>query len=120
MPVDPEVVDWFASSNQPLVELMQNVRSAILAVDERITESIKWKSTTFSYRGNIASIDPKAKRHVSLLFHQGAAIPGQHPDFEGGGSTARYMRFADRAEVKAKRRGLQAAVRAWVAMKDRA
>lgn len=120
MPADPEVEDWFARTDHPLAEVMQDVRRAILAVDDRITESIKWKSPTFSYRGNIASIDPKAKRHVSLLFHQGAAIPGRHPDLEGGGSTARYMRFADRAEVQVKRRGLQAAVRAWVAMKDQA
>jgi hypothetical protein len=47
-------------------------------------------------------------------------IPGRHPDLEGGGSTARYMRFVDRAEVKAKRVGLQAAVRAWIAAKDKA
>lgn len=120
MPVDPEVEDWFASSDHPLVDVMQDVRRAILAVDARITESIKWKSPTFSYRGNIASIDPKAKRHVSLLFHQGAMIPGRHPDLEGGGSTARYMRFVDRAEVKAKRAGLQAAVRAWIAAKGNA
>jgi hypothetical protein len=118
MPVDHEVEEWFASTDHPLVDVMRDVRRAILAVDERITESIKWKSPTFSYSGNIASIDPKAKRHVSLLFHQGATIPGRHPDLEGRGSTARYMRFADRAEVDRKRSGLQTAVRAWIGMKD--
>lgn len=118
MPTDPAVDEWFARTDHPLANVMQEVRRAILAVDRRITESIKWKSPTFSYRGNIASIDPKAKRHVSLLFHQGAGIRGRHPDLEGGGSTARYMRFVDRADVKRKRAALQRAVRAWVAMKD--
>lgn len=118
MPPDPAVDEWFAQTDHPLADVMRDVRSATLAVDRRITESIKWKSPTFSYRGNIASIDPKAKRHVSLLFHQGATIPGTHPDLEGGGSTARYMRFADRADVKRMRIALQRAVRAWVAMKD--
>jgi hypothetical protein len=28
--------------------------------------TIKWKSPTFMFEGNIASIDPKAKSHVSL------------------------------------------------------
>ena len=120
MPVDPEVEDWVASADHPLVDVMQDVRRAILAVDRRITESIKWKSPTFAYRGNIASIDPKAKRYVSLLFHQGATIPGRHAALEGGGTTARYMRFVDRADVKRKRSGLQAAVRGWIAMKDEA
>jgi hypothetical protein len=118
MPTDPAVDEWFTRTDHPLADVMQDVRHAILAVDRRITESIKWKSPTFAYRGNIASIDPKAKRHVSLLFHQGATIPGRHPDLEGGGSTARFMRFADRADVKRKRGALQNAVRAWVAMKE--
>lgn len=118
MPRDPAVDGWFAQTDHPLAETMQDVRRVILASDRRITESIKWKSPTFSYRGNIASIDPKAKRYVSLLFHQGAVIPGRHPTLEGGGSTARYMRFADRADVKRKRLALQSVVRAWVAMKD--
>ena len=68
----------------------------ILEADERMTESIKWKSPTFEYRGNLASIDPKAKKHVSVLFHTGASIPGEHPILEGGGDVARYIRFADR------------------------
>ena len=118
MPNDPAVDEWFTRTDHPLVDVMQDVRRAILAADRRITESIKWKSPTFLYRGNIASIDPKAKRQVTLLFHQGATIPGRHPHLEGGGSTARYMRFVDRADVKRKRAGLQTAVRAWIAMKD--
>jgi hypothetical protein len=116
MPRDPEVDAWFRDSDHPLLGAMRDVRQAILAVDRRIIESIKWKSPTFSYEGNIASIDPKAKAHVSLLFHRGATIPGRHPELEGGGSTARFMRFADRADVKRKRAALQRVVRAWIEM----
>lgn len=119
MPKDPEVEAWFADADHPLLDVMQDVRRAILATDRRITESMKWKSPTFSFEGNIASINPKAKAHVSLMFHQGAKIPGTHPELEGGGSTARYMRFEDRADVKRKREALQRAVAAWVAMKER-
>jgi hypothetical protein len=117
MPTDPEVDAWFANLDHPLAAAMQDVRRAILASDRRVAESIKWKCPTFSYEGNIASIDPKAKRFVSVLFHQGASIPGSHPELEGGAATARYMRFADRADVKKKKAALQSAVRAWVAMK---
>ncbi|HEY7660601.1 MAG TPA: DUF1801 domain-containing protein [Actinomycetota bacterium] len=119
MPRDPAVDDWFAArTDHPLIDAMQEVRRAILAADRRVTESIKWKCPTFSYEGNIASIDPKAKQHVSVLFHQGATIPGRHPGLEGGGTTARYMRFADRADVKRRRDAVQSVIRAWVAMKD--
>ena len=73
---------------------------------------------TFMYEGNIASFNPRAKAHVSLLFHTGASIPGHHTLLEGGGETARYARFDDLADVEAKRGQLAAIVRAWCAMKD--
>jgi hypothetical protein len=86
----------------------------MLAADRRVGECIKWKSPTFTFEGNIASIDPKSNAHVLLMFHQGAKIPGDHPALEGTGSTARYVRFADRADVRAKRAALRAAVAAWI------
>ena len=48
----------------------------------------------------------------------GASLPGKHPQLEGGGSTVRYMRFANSDDVKAKRRDLEAAVRAWCKLKE--
>jgi SAM-dependent methyltransferase len=118
MGTDPEVEAWFRELDHPLKDAMLEVRKAILKTDPRVTEGMKWKSPTFMFEGNIASIDPKAKRHVSLLFHQGATIPGKHPALEGGGTTARYMRFADAGEVAAMKADLEAAVRAWIDMKS--
>ena len=101
----------------PLEAEIDQVRDAVLAVDLRITETIKWKSPTFVFEGNIASIDPRSKKHVSLMFHQGAKLPGTHPALEGGGGTVRYLRFADEADVKKKRGDLEKAVRAWIELK---
>ena len=88
---------------------MLQVRAIIIKVDPRISETIKWKSPTFVFEG---SIDPRSKNHVNLMFHLEASLPGKHPQLEGGGSTVRYMRFADSGDVKTKRRDLEAAVRA--------
>lgn len=55
---------------------------------------------------------------MSLLFHQGAKLPGKHPRLEGGGGTVRYMRFADRSDVTNKRKDLEKAIRAWIALKE--
>jgi hypothetical protein len=118
MPRDPAVDEWFTELDHPLAAAMRDLRRAILSADRRVTESIKWKCPTFSYEGNIASIDPKAKKHVTLLFHRGATIPGTHPGLEGGGTMARYMRFADQADVKRQRDALRGVIRAWIAMKD--
>jgi hypothetical protein len=109
---NPEVDAWFAAADHPLDELMQRTRDVILGADDRVSESIKWKTPTFAYKGNIASFNP-SKRFVSLLFHRGAEIPGDHPRLEGDGKLARTMRFADLDQLEAGRAELEAVIRAW-------
>jgi hypothetical protein len=112
MGTSSEVTAWFRGLEHPLKDAMLQVRKIILGTDPRISETIKWKSPTFVFEANMASIDPRSKKHVQLMFHQGAKLPGRHPRLEGGGGTVRYLRFADLSDVEAKRRDLEAAVRA--------
>lgn len=108
---------WFEDTQPVQTELMQAVRTLVLACDDRIEESIKWRTPTFSYQGNIFSFNP-AKKLVSLLFHRGAEIPGSHPKLEGDGKLARTFRFADMDEFREHAAALEAVVAAWIAMKD--
>jgi len=103
---------WFADRGHPLEAEMRRVRDLVLGVDPRITEAIKWQTPTFVFEGNIASFSP-SKNFVSLMFHRGSEIPGHHPALEGDGRLVRTMRFADAAEVEAKRDDLEAAITAW-------
>lgn len=112
MNASPEVDAWFADYEHPAKDAMQRVRELVLA-DDRMFDVIKWKSPTFMYKGNMASFNPRTKAHVSLMFHAGASIPGSHPRLEGGGDTARYMKFADLAEVTEAADELNAVVAAW-------
>ena len=112
---NPEVSTWLAELEHPLKDVILAVRAVFLGADERITETIKWKSPTFMYEGNMASFNPRTKAHVSLMFHTGASIAGKHPRLEGGGDTARYMRFADLAEVEDAADEIRAVVAAWCA-----
>ena len=107
-----EVDDWFAERQHPLTDAMQLARQLILQADPRVTESIKWKTPTFAYEGNIVSFNP-SKKIVSLMFHRGAEIQGDFPRLEGDGRLVRVMRFADFNEVEAARDELQAVIRAW-------
>jgi hypothetical protein len=115
---NPEVSDWFATYENPHKQLMLDIRAFILDVDERVTECIKWKTPTFVCRGNIASFNPRSKRHVSLLFHAGATIPGDHPHLHGGAGTAAYMSFADPADFDHQRDDLAVVLRDWISMKE--
>ena len=107
-----EVDDWFAERQHPLTDAMQLARRLILQADPRVTESIKWKTPTFAYEGNIVSFNP-SKKIVSLMFHRGAEIQGDFPCLEGDGRLVRVMRFADANQVEAARDELQAVIRAW-------
>jgi hypothetical protein len=115
---NPEVDRWFDQADHPLDAAMRQAREIILAADERVTESIKWKTPTFSFEGNIVSFNP-SKNAVSLLFHRGAEIPGKHPRLEGDGKLVRTMRFTDLDDVEAGRVDLERAIRAWCKAKSR-
>src|SRR5688572_2226926 len=98
---NPEVEAWFKTYDNPMKEVVLRVREIILRADPRIEECIKWKSPTFTYKGNLASFNPRSKAHASLLFHTGAEIPGKHPRLLGGNQTARYMQFDSVKDVEA-------------------
>jgi hypothetical protein len=112
MTTSPEVEAWFDAYEHPAKDAMLLVREIILS-DDRMSETMKWKSPTFMYEGNMASFNPRTKAHVSLMFHTGALIPGDHPLLEGGGETARYVKYADVAEVNESEGALLAIVDAW-------
>jgi hypothetical protein len=45
----PEVDRWLDESGHPLEAAMRRAREIILGADERVTESIKWKTPTFAF-----------------------------------------------------------------------
>jgi hypothetical protein len=105
-----DVDRWFEPADHPLEATMRRARDIILGADGRVT--IKWKTPTFAYQGNIASLNP-SKHLLTIMFHRGAEIPGDHSRLEGDGRLVRTMRFADLEQLEAGRADLEAAVRAW-------
>jgi hypothetical protein len=116
--VTDEVDAWMAKYDNPMKPVVAAARQVILKADKRIGETIKWQSPTFTYKGNLASFNPRSKSHASLLFHTGASIEGDFPSLEGGEAVARYMRFSSLDDVKAKKAELVRIVRAWCDQKD--
>ncbi|HYZ93176.1 MAG TPA: DUF1801 domain-containing protein [Actinomycetota bacterium] len=112
-----DVDAWFREQNHPLADAMQLTRRIILGADPRVTESVKWKTPTFSFEGDIASF-MRAKKTVSIMFHRGAEIPGAHPRLEGDAKLVRTMRFANVDDVKAGRKDLERVIRAWCRWKS--
>ena len=115
---NPEVDAWFAASEHPMKDTMMRVRDMVLAADSRMAECIKWKTPTFTYKGNLASFNPNTKRHVSLMFHTGAKIPGRFSRLEGTGNTARYLKITGPDDAKKLKPELEKIVAAWCASKE--
>lgn len=118
MPKRNEVERWLAAYDNPMKDVVLAIRDVILSTDPRVDECIKWQAPTFTFEGNIASFYPKSKQHASLMFHQGARIPGKHPRLQGAGGTSRILKLGSVGEVEQAKRELRAIVAAWIAWKE--
>jgi hypothetical protein len=115
---DAEVDAWFERYQNPQKDLVMAVRDVVLEADPRVGECIKWQAPTFTYQGNMASFFPRATKHVSLMFHTGAALPDPRGILEGEGATSRSLKILDHDDLAAKTPGLQGLVRSWIGLRD--
>ncbi|HUE68847.1 MAG TPA: DUF1801 domain-containing protein [Candidatus Acidoferrum sp.] len=111
MPKDPVAERWF--SGKPAEPILRRVREVILGADKRMSEGTKYGTVTFQCVGDFASFVQHDKKTVSLMFNRGGIIPGSYPHMEGEGRAVRFMRFADVAEVNARKAELSKIVVAW-------
>jgi uncharacterized protein YdeI (YjbR/CyaY-like superfamily) len=118
MPRNPVVDEFMTGLNHLYKAEIEKFREIILGANSKIEEDIKWKCPTFVYKGNMASIVVRTKSHVQLMFHTGAALKNDTGLLEGDGQQVRFARFENMAEVKQKRKALEAIVKKWVKMKS--
>ncbi len=118
MNTDPEVEAWLAAYDNPMKPVVMAMRDVILRADPRIGETIKWQAPTFTYKGNLASFFPRARKHASLMFHTGQSIPGDYPGLETGAKFAATMKVASLDALDGRAAELAAITIAWCDMKD--
>jgi hypothetical protein len=104
--------------DHPYRDEIQALREIILGVDSRMDEEIKWGAPTFTYKGNMATFNVRAKKFVNLTFHTGALIRDPQGILEGDAKEARVARFMNMNDVDYKREGLEAVVKAWIESRD--
>jgi hypothetical protein len=92
---------------------MRRVLDVVLAADGRLAAYVKYGSLQIGFKGDLAAFVQYDKKRVSLMFGRGARIGGDFPHLEGAGPSARFMRFADVAEVDAHASELAAVAMAW-------
>ena len=93
------------------------MRQIILCADRRMTEFVKYGTLTFGYDGDFATfVQVSDKKQASLMFNRGVRIPGKFPHLEGSHPSARFMRFDNPDEAKARAAELTKIVAAWGAL----
>ena len=108
---DPAAERWYVG--KPAEPILRRVRDVILGADKRMSEGTKYGTVTFHCGGDFSSFVQHNKKTVSLMFNRGGIIPGKYPHMEGEGRQVRFMRFADVAEVNARKAELSKIVVAW-------
>lgn len=117
MKSNPDVERWFHDKKPPSEKAIRRVREIILRADPRMTEYLKYGTVQFAYGADMANFVQVAKKEVTLMFNVGARIPGKFPHLEGTGPNARFLRFADLAEVETRAGELRRIVAAWCTLK---
>jgi len=78
----PEVAEFLRQLSHPLKDGIIELRAAILASDEQITEQIKWNAPSFSYRGeDRVTFRLQPGDRLQLVFHRGAKVRADADDF---------------------------------------
>jgi hypothetical protein len=118
MPRDPDVDAFVEELAHPLAAAIDSVRDIVLGVDPRIVETIKWKSPTFVFEGNIASIEPRSKKtgQRALPSRREAARPA--PAAGGRRGNGSLLAIRGRGRRRPQACGLEKAIRAWIALKE--
>ena len=117
MKASPEVERWFAEKKPPTEATIRAVRQIILGADRRMTEFVKYGTLTFGYDGDFATfVQVSDKKQASLMFNRGARIPGTFPHLAGSHPSARFMRFDNAGDAKARAAELTKIVAAWGAL----
>ena len=120
--VAKDVEQWLGALGEPPQQAMRRVVEIILGADERMGVEVKYWTLVFAGGGGdcCSFVQWKKKTPVSLMFNRGALLRGDFPHLEGEGPTARFMRFADLAEVNARAKELGKIAAAWCELMEAA
>ena len=121
-PVDhtAQVNEFLEKLDHPFKAEVQMVRDIIKNVDKDITEQIKWKAPSFSYKGEyLVTFNLWEKQKIHLVFHNPMISKVKSKLLEGDYDHRRMAYFADENEIKAKKPALEKALRDLITLQNK-
>jgi uncharacterized protein YdhG (YjbR/CyaY superfamily) len=110
-----EVNAFLKELDHPLKAEIEAVR-AIIKLNRKIAERVKWNAPSFFYTDDLATIHVKSKQHVHLIFHHPAIVKIKSAFLEGDYKDRRMMYFENMNEVKARKKELTKIIKELVDM----
>ncbi len=117
------VTDFIENLDHPLNDEVEILRAIILAVDEGITEQIKWKAPSFCYQGqDRITFNLHKNDRILIVFHRGAkAKASQSFIFEDSTGLLEWvsadralLTFRDKADIEDTQAALTNIVSRWI------
>jgi uncharacterized protein YdhG (YjbR/CyaY superfamily) len=108
-----EQVDEFMEMlDHPFKTEVQMIREIIKNVNRDITEQIKWKAPSFSYKGEyLVTFNLWERQKIHLVFHNPVISKVKSKLLEGDYDHRRMTYFSDENDIKAKKKALEKVLR---------
>ena len=107
-----QVNEFMAKLDHPFKAEVQMIREIIKNVDNNITEQIKWKAPSFSYKGEyLVTFNLWEKGKIHLVFHNPAISKVKSKLLEGDYEHRRMTYFSDENDIRAKKKALEKTLR---------
>jgi uncharacterized protein YdhG (YjbR/CyaY superfamily) len=107
-----QVNEFMKKLDHPFKAEVQMVREIIKNVNPDITEQIKWKAPSFSYKGEyLVTFNLWEKKRIHLVFHNPMISKVKSKLLEGDYDHRRMAYFADQSDIRAKRQTLEKALK---------
>ncbi len=108
----PQVDEFMDSLDHPLKAEVQMLRKIIKSVNKDITEQIKWKAPSFSYRGEyLVTFNLRTTEHIHLVFHNPLIAQVKSKLLEGDYKDRRMAYFTDTNDIRTKQPVLEKALK---------
>jgi hypothetical protein len=120
----PDVETYLATLDHPLAPHVRALRDAILGLDVRISEHIKWKAPSFVVNGDDrVTFALRPGKGLDVILHRGVAVRADTADFrfEDDTGVVRWatrdrgiIAFPDAATVERQRDAVLGIIRRWI------
>ncbi|MBG0828239.1 DUF1801 domain-containing protein [Planomonospora sp. ID67723] len=113
-----KVEDFLGKLDHPMKAEMEAIREIIIKANPKIEEDVKWGGPSFAYKEEMASLNPRVKDYVPVIFHKGSLLKDESGLLEAGPKGRAYAKFRSMAEIKAGKATLEKLVNDWVNLMD--